>query len=94
MITNSASAPESLIAPAATILKDAGSCFSNEEPISDAVRAEIKPGHKAVFAIGVMKYRDAFGIDRETRYRRSWNDIRSADGYGGNCGDNGCPKDK
>lgn len=93
MLTDSASAPESLIAPNGTIMKDAGSCFSNEEPISDPVRAEIKAGHKAVFAIGVMKYRDAFGMDRETRYRRSWNDIRAADGYGGNCADDGCPKE-
>lgn len=94
MIT-AAHAPESLIAPNATILKTyKGSCFSNEEPISDPVRADVKSGRRAVFAIGVMKYRDAFGFDRETRYRRAWNDIQAIDGYSGNCADDNCPKDK
>jgi hypothetical protein len=88
-------APESLVAPNATIGKDyAGSCFPTEQSISPPVRAAIMAGTKAVFAVGVLKYKDAFGVDRETRYRRGWNGKEfGVDGYGGNCADDGCPKE-
>jgi hypothetical protein len=86
-------APKSLIAPSATIGKIySGSCDHGETAISVDERAAIKSGKKAVFAIGVIKYRDIFHAEHVTQYRRAWDDVHNGiDGYGGNYADEGCP---
>jgi hypothetical protein len=91
-LVGSLTAPKSVIAPHATIGKVyAGAC--DQGPMSTEQIAAIRGGTKTIFAIGVMKYRDAFNADWITEYRRGWDQVHGGvDGYGGNCADQACPK--
>jgi hypothetical protein len=85
-------APKSVIAPSGKIFKVySGTCDHGDAAISVDERAAIKAGRKALFAVGVIKYRDFFDADHVTQYRRAWDDVHNGiDGYSGNCADEGC----
>lgn len=93
LITKSTEAPGSLIPPHGTIGKEYSGVTCKNTQLSTEELNEIKAGTKAIYAIGVMKYRDTFGVERVTEYRRGWNPVRGGiDGYHGNCVDEDCPK--
>jgi hypothetical protein len=88
-------APGSLIPPSGTLGKqfiDPTTCM--RKAVSPEDRAAIHAGQKTIFAIGVIKYRDAFHNEWVTDYRRGWDPVNNGvDGYKGNCADEDCPKD-
>ncbi len=63
--------------------------------ITEDERAAIGRGNMNVIITGIIRYKDVFGLDHITRYRRYWNDILehdkiSADNKEGNCIDGEC----
>jgi hypothetical protein len=95
IVSSREEAPGSLIPPSGTLGKnfiDLMTCKG--KTVSPEDWAAIKAGHKTIFAIGVIKYRDAFHNEWVTDYRRGWDPVNNGvDGYKGNCADEDCPKD-
>jgi hypothetical protein len=91
-ITEGVAAPPTVVAPQGTKGKVVtGLC--NQTTLTEQERNEIKTGAKSVYAVGVVRYKDAFHVDRITQYRRFWNDTLGAvsvDDNGGNCTAEGC----
>jgi hypothetical protein len=86
-------APVSVLAPQGTKLKNMHELCDKRGPVDAADRAAVKAGTKALFALGEIRYKDAFGKSRITRYRRYWHDTFNSvsfDDTGGNCADDRC----
>jgi hypothetical protein len=86
-------APGSLIPPAGRLDKVIDHVVRKCK--GDTVSAEdlsaIREGHKTVFAVGIIRYRDAFHREWITHYRRGWDPVHNGvDGYKGNCADEDC----
>jgi hypothetical protein len=92
-ITKGIAAPPTIVAPQGAKGKVFTGLCDQTIPITEPERNEIKNGSKAVYVVGVVTYRDAFYVDRITRYRRHWNDALgsvSVDDDSGNCADDSC----
>jgi hypothetical protein len=70
-----------------------GLCGHQRGAISEDERAQVRNGTKAIYAVGVIRYIDAFRTKRITRYRFCWNDASGSvtfDDTSDNCVDEGC----
>lgn len=93
MINSYRDAPGSLIPPRGTLDKVIGPKTCRTDSVSPEDATAVKAGNKTIFAIGVIRYRDAFHNEWITRYRRGWDPVHNGvDGYKGNCADEDCPE--